>query len=771
VGNWLEIEVTQTGAVWLRHRLPLIPRQLAWRPQGNLLGAAAEDGAVALVELPPEGEPEPVAIRPTAGHSSLVTFADFTPDGAALVTTSWDGFTVFWDVLTRRKLLSESRQLVTGIGGEPPRALVFKPYPSRTAVARLWQREGFRVVAATDPGQGPPVGVSVSPDGRWLAVESAGGVTVFDPVTGRELARLPGVSPEFSAAGDRLWTCEGDRVLRFRALGSGARAFDTEGEIFFRTPAGTRANSVSLSPDGETLVVCAADDAVLLLDAATGGVRRELLVLAHYARLAADGKTLVTQFHNGPAHLARLENTNSIAHLGQHLNARFDATGRWLGLATEQMLGLFERNETNWFSRRHQVPLEGGAGAPATFTFSPDGQLAAVVFNRFDVRLYEPASGRVLAVLTAPAPAQIAGVRGLTFSADGTELFAAKQDGEIVAWHLPTLRTMLARMGLDWASPADEAATAAMPAGGGAKRGRVWAPVAVAAGTVALLAGVVVFALQRRMLSAYERAATLAEARQRSLIETQLALAQSQKLEALGTLAAGVAHDFNNLLSVIRMSNHFVAKAAPPDPVTRGNLEAIEQAVARGRDLVRSMLGYVRRADDDTGAFSVARVVGDTMGMLSRQFLSGLTLSLELDPRCPPVRGSAARLEQILLNLVVNAAEAMQGQGRLTVSARLLERSAGGVLSPATAGPAVELSVRDSGPGIAEGHLPRVFDPFFTTKQGGAQPGTGLGLSVVYTLAKQSGWGLRVESRPGEGAVFHVYLPIQEGKGDNAGAG
>ncbi len=783
-GRELRIEETRSGRLWLRQELDALPSQLAWRPQGNRLALADTSGAVWLADLPPEGVDEPLRMAPLEGHGSTVVFLQFTPDGTALVSTGWDGFTLFWDALTGRRLLTESRQLLEGFGGEPPQAVALRPLPHRATLARVWPREAYRVVAALPVRPHPPVGLALSADGRWLAVDNARFVTLFDAATGRELARWPGVSPEFAATGDALWTCEGERVLRFHAAKAGGPDFDPAGEIFFRTAPGTRANSVSLAPDGETLLVCAADRAVVMLDAATGDVRREVAVPAHYARLAADGETLVTQFHNGAAHLVRLGATNAVTLMGTHLNTRFGPGGRWLGLATEQMLALFERNETNRYTRRQVLELAGGAGAPATFAFAPGGELVAVVFNRFDVRLYEPDSGRLLAALSAPFPAQISGVNGLAFSADGRELFAAKQDGEIVAWDLPGLR-----QGLDWVdspgvatggakspspspgpvlSVSDVTAVSSgrLPGGAGglpvppAAGGGLWAPLAVTAGAAACLAGVVVFALQRRMLAAYERAATLAEARQRSLVETQLALAQSQKLEALGTLAAGIAHDFNNLLSVIRMSNHFVARAAPADAITRENLAAIEEAVARGRDLVRSMLGYVRRTDDEAGAFSVARVVGDTMGMLSRQFLSGLTLSLELDSACPPVAGSAARLEQMLLNLVVNAAEAMQGNGSLTVAARVVPGAPAGVLAPASSGPCVELSVQDTGPGIAPAHLPRVFEPFFTTKHGGAQPGTGLGLSVVYTLARQSGWGLDVASQPGVGTAFRVYLPV-----------
>jgi signal transduction histidine kinase len=336
-----------------------------------------------------------------------------------------------------------------------------------------------------------------------------------------------------------------------------------------------------------------------------------------------------------------------------------------------------------------------------------------------------------------------------------------KQDGEIVAWNLAVQRAALQELGLDWAASAEPLRAPAIPAPAPAGLS-FWEPLAVAAGTLALLAGVVVVTLQRRMLKAYTEAEQLTEAHQRKLIEAQLALVQSQKLEALGTLATGIAHDFNNLLSVIRMSNHFVAAAVKPEGTTKENIEAIEQAVAQGRDLVRSMLGYARRADDHAMEFPVVSVVSDTLGMLSRQFLSGLTLSLELVPDCPPVKGSGSRLEQILLNLVINASEATRGQGRITVTARVVAAPHPGVLPPASARRYVELSVTDSGPGIAPEHLPRVFEPFFTTKAGGAQAGTGLGLSVVYTLARQSGWGLDVESKPGEGARFRVLLPASE---------
>ena len=193
------------------------------------------------------------------------------------------------------------------------------------------------------------------------------------------------------------------------------------------------------------------------------------------------------------------------------------------------------------------------------------------------------------------------------------------------------------------------------------------------AGLLALAAGVFVFAHQRKLLAGYARAEKLAAERQQQLGQAQQALFQSQKMEALGTLAAGVAHDFNNLLSIIRMSNQLVDRAVKPEGVTKENLEAIEQAVQQGKSLVNSMLGYSRRPADTIEDFAVAKVVGDTVALLSRQFLGGLTLNLQLDQFCPPIHGSRARLEQVLLNLIVNASEAMKGSGALAITARPVE--------------------------------------------------------------------------------------------------
>ncbi len=263
----------------------------------------------------------------------------------------------------------------------------------------------------------------------------------------------------------------------------------------------------------------------------------------------------------------------------------------------------------------------------------------------------------------------------------------------------------------------------------------------------------------------YVRIEELAEEQNRNLLAAELELQQGQKMKALGTLAAGVAHDFNNLLSVISLSNGFLKRGVTGQPDLTEESEAIDKAVGQGRKVVESMLGYSRSETADKRAvINPCEVVEDSVGLLGQQFLSGIRLTMELDRRSPRIEVSKGRLEQILLNLIVNASEAMGGHGKLIINVR--ERSRGelraSVLMPAEAERYVELRVQDDGPGIAPEVRDRIFDPFFTTKNRGARQGTGLGLSTIYTLAEQEGYGIDVESSPGRGACFRIWLPVQE---------
>jgi signal transduction histidine kinase len=279
---------------------------------------------------------------------------------------------------------------------------------------------------------------------------------------------------------------------------------------------------------------------------------------------------------------------------------------------------------------------------------------------------------------------------------------------------------------------------------------------------VTILLALSVLNRQYRLVQSYHQIDKLASQRASELELAQKELLHGQKMKALGTLAAGIAHDFNNLLSIIRLSNDVIGRDAATNSSVREEVESIENAVQQGRAVVRSMLGYSRKAADQPCLYTPGDVLADTVALLSKQFLGGIVLTMDVDRATPQVWGAPSRLEQILLNLIVNAAEAMNGHGRLFIAAKnrpsLPDESL--VLRPRPGQEYVEFSVSDSGPGIAPEIFPRIFEPFFTTKIVGTSPGTGLGLSTVYTIAQQDGLGLAVKTEQGVGTTFRVWIPV-----------
>jgi signal transduction histidine kinase len=266
----------------------------------------------------------------------------------------------------------------------------------------------------------------------------------------------------------------------------------------------------------------------------------------------------------------------------------------------------------------------------------------------------------------------------------------------------------------------------------------------------------------RHAIAGYLAAETRAAHRNRELEVAKVELMHSQKMQALGTLATGIAHDFNNLLSVIRMSNKLIGRETKSNPDIQENVTDIEQAVMQGKHVVGSMLGYARTEDETAGPTDAGAVVEDTVSLLSKEFLSGIALTLELDRDLPQVSVGRGRLEQVLLNLIVNASEAMQGKGKLkiTLHPRPALPPKTYALRPNPAAQYLELAVIDSGPGIAPEIRGRLFEPFFTTKRTGSKAGTGLGLSLVYNIAQQDGLGLSVESELTKGAMFTLMIPV-----------
>jgi PAS domain S-box-containing protein len=247
-----------------------------------------------------------------------------------------------------------------------------------------------------------------------------------------------------------------------------------------------------------------------------------------------------------------------------------------------------------------------------------------------------------------------------------------------------------------------------------------------------------------------------------ALREREVELRRAQKLEALGRLAAGVAHDFNNLLTVMRGGTDLLLHDARLGSDQREEVEQIQLACERAERLTRQLLAFGRQQVLAPEVLDLDQVLEDTRGMFTR--LIGEDIRLEVRPNSSPwhVKLDRSQLEQILLNLAVNARDAMPHGGTLTITTRSVERDRMDQLGAGAVEPPryVELAVRDTGVGIDDQLLERVFEPFFSTKPSGS--GTGLGLAIVRGIVTQSGGQIGVESRIGEGTLFRVWFPCCE---------
>jgi PAS domain S-box-containing protein len=236
-------------------------------------------------------------------------------------------------------------------------------------------------------------------------------------------------------------------------------------------------------------------------------------------------------------------------------------------------------------------------------------------------------------------------------------------------------------------------------------------------------------------------------------------LLQSQKMEAVGRLAGGIAHDFNNLLTAIGGYTALLLEQHPEDDKIRADLAEIEQAATRGAALVDQLLSFSRRKMLMPTTLDLNEVVESTRGLLSRVIGADVELVTRLARKLDGVRADRTQIEQVLINLAVNARDAMPAGGRLdieTASVTLRARDVAGHIG-AMVGPHVLLSVRDTGTGMDRETQAQVFEPFFTTKEVGE--GTGLGLSTAYGIVTQADGHIEVESRLGAGTTFRVYLP------------
>jgi signal transduction histidine kinase len=238
-------------------------------------------------------------------------------------------------------------------------------------------------------------------------------------------------------------------------------------------------------------------------------------------------------------------------------------------------------------------------------------------------------------------------------------------------------------------------------------------------------------------------------------------LVQTRKLEAVGKLAGGVAHDFNNLLMVIQQNAELAREATALPPTVREGLADIEDAAARGAQLTRQLLAFAKRGATAPRALDLGLQVREAERLLRQLVGSSVVLDLVLPDEALPVFMDPSQVEQVLINLVANARDAMPRGGTLTIGAA---REVGEIgAAGAAAQPVVVLTVQDTGVGMAPDVLARAFEPFFSTKTAGGRSGTGLGLATVYGIVRQAGGDVAVRSAPGEGTAVRVVLPWHEG--------
>jgi signal transduction histidine kinase len=243
-----------------------------------------------------------------------------------------------------------------------------------------------------------------------------------------------------------------------------------------------------------------------------------------------------------------------------------------------------------------------------------------------------------------------------------------------------------------------------------------------------------------------------------ALRETEARLQRGQRMEAIGMFAGGIAHDFNNLLTIILgWSKQLLAQENLPGAVRKCSEEILQGAKA-ATDLTRQLLSFAGRQPMGNQMVEINQVVAETTGLLRRLIGARIELVTTLVPEAGAVRADPSQLQQVLMNLAANARDAMPDGGRLTINTSRIIRTAPQTAgAPISAGYFVRLQVADTGHGMDETTRARLFEPFFTTKD--LEKGTGLGLATVRSIVTKLGGDIEVESSPGKGTSFSIYVP------------
>ena len=254
----------------------------------------------------------------------------------------------------------------------------------------------------------------------------------------------------------------------------------------------------------------------------------------------------------------------------------------------------------------------------------------------------------------------------------------------------------------------------------------------------------------------------------RKLLEQQLV--QAQKLESLGTIASGIAHDFNNILGIILGYASILARPDPNPENVKNNVDAVLKASRRGASLVKQLLTFARKVDVQFQSVRLNDIVNEVSGLLTETIPKTIEIVLALDKQLPSFTGDPSQIHQVLLNLCINARDAMPNGGKLTITtSRITGKSIKARFARAGDGPFITLSVTDTGTGMDQATLSRIFEPFFTTKEVGK--GTGLGLAVVFGIVESHKGFIDVESQLGTGSTFHLYFSVLKSEDPDQAAG
>jgi signal transduction histidine kinase/CheY-like chemotaxis protein len=241
--------------------------------------------------------------------------------------------------------------------------------------------------------------------------------------------------------------------------------------------------------------------------------------------------------------------------------------------------------------------------------------------------------------------------------------------------------------------------------------------------------------------------------------QLRAAVQQGARMEAVGSLTAGIAHDFNNLLTVLVGNLYLVAEELRDRPKVFEKLKAARDAGKRGADLIKQLLTFARREEIEAGAIDPCKVVTDVVPLLRRALGSRISLQTDLGTDVGRIRASTAQLESVIVNLAINARDAITGKGNVRISVQRVQLSHSDAAKRGLArgGDYVVVSVADNGSGIPEDTIGRVFEPFFSTKR--ERGGTGLGLSMVRWFAEQAGGRIQLTSVVGQGTTIALFLP------------